>query len=116
MLKVNLCDGKTLQFDLADDAQARAWGLLAEAPHFQQSITALTLSSNGVTYSLPRPRVESTVELDADVVPANPEKKIKGGQRIRCTAGPIELTIMVHSGQRAVRIDLIDRRAGDGEL
>lgn len=106
MLKVHLKSGKTLQFDLANEQQAAAWFEQARLHSFQSEITALTIHQNGVQYSLPCPRNLDPVFLYAEVVAPQPGRKIKGGERIIAHAGDVELTVMVHSGQRAARVDV----------
>ncbi len=106
MLKVHLCDGKTLNVDLEDREQARAWFRSLRDLEFQGRITALTISHRGVQYSIPRPKGFDSVSFFAENVPVVPESKIKGGERVVCLAGEVRAVAMVHREQRAARLSL----------
>ena len=105
-MKVHLRSGETLQFDLKDEQQARAWLDRARTHAFQKEITALTILQSGVQYSLPCPKNLDPVFLYAEVVAADAERKVKGGERIIAQAGEVSVAVMVHAAQRAVRVDV----------
>lgn len=107
MLKVHLRDGSTLNVDLGDPDQARAWFRRLRDHGFQSSITALTVAHRGVQYSIPRPKGFDSVSFFAENVPVVPESKIKGGERVVCLAGEVRAVAMVHREQRAVRLSLL---------
>ena len=105
MLRVNLRDGRTLSYDLNDPALAGEWLSLSLNPEFQDNITAVSLSRGGVIYSFPKP--SSLLGLfSAHIVQADYSRKIKGGELIRYKGSSLEATLMIHSGQRAARIDI----------
>jgi hypothetical protein len=106
MLKVHLCDGKTLNFDLGDVDQAKTWFRNLRDQSFQSRITALTVAHRGVQYSVPRPKGFDSVSFFAENVPVVPESKIKGGERVVCLAGEVRAVVMVHREQRAARLSL----------
>lgn len=107
MLKVNLTDGRTLRYDLSNPKDATAWAELARNHAFQNQITGLTVACNGVSYSLPRPRdFKDTMFLFAEYVPENLEQRIKGGERLLCYAGDVQVALLAHAAQRAVRVDV----------
>jgi hypothetical protein len=105
VLKVNLSDGRTLHYNLNDQADALAWSARSQDHAFQQKITALTILCDGVVYSLPRP-VWGDATLTADLVHADAVRRIKGGQMLACRTRSVEVAIMVHSSQRAARVDI----------
>ena len=104
MLKVHLVTGKTLRFDLKDEEDARRWADSARDSTFQQQITGLTLTQNGVQYSLPRPRRLDPIFLFADNVAPDSAARAKGAERIICHAGETTITLTVHDQQRAARV------------
>lgn len=107
MLKVNLTDGRTLRFDLTNPAEAVAWADLARNHAFQAQITGLTVACNGVSYSLPRPKdFGEGIFLFAEAVEEDPEQRIKGGERLFCHAGDVQVAMLVHAAQRAARVDV----------
>ena len=106
MFKVHTDDGKTLCLDLADEEAAREWAKLMQSPAFNSRITGLTVNHNGIQVSLPRPRGFSDYLLGAEYVAPTTSRKHKGGIRLVCAADDIESTIMIHSGQSAVRVGL----------
>ena len=107
MLKVNLSDGSTLRYDLNDPADVQAWTEKAKNHSFQSKITGLTVALNGVSYSLPRPKdFGEEVFLYGEKVEPDIDNRIKGGEAVVCHAGDIQVVLMVHSSQRAARVDV----------
>lgn len=106
MLQVHLIDGRTLRFDLKDQRQADDWISKACEPEFQAAISGMTLLQNGVQYSFPRPHGFRKVWLFAEDLQPNEIRKFKGGERITGQADNVRVAVMVHNGQRAVRIGL----------
>ena len=106
MLKVNLSNGESHHFDLREDEDARRWHDLARDSSFQRDITALTIVLNGVQYSLPRPAGFDPIFLFAELVEPEPERRIKGGERILAHAGEVGIVLMAHAEQRAVRVNV----------
>lgn len=104
MLKVSLSDGRTLQFALDTPESAARWRRFAGDPSAQRRITALTIAHLGVNYTIPRPCGFEGVFITAEDVP--PEGRNKGCQKIICHAGEVRLTMVVHSCQRATRVQL----------
>lgn len=106
MLQVHLTNGRTLHFDLENQAQVCEWISKAREPAFQTSISGLSLLYAGVQYSFPRPIGFRRIWLFAENMKADGSRKFKGGERITGQVDHIRATIMVHKGQRAVRIGL----------
>lgn len=106
MLQVHLTDGRTLHFDLEDQRQADDWSVKAREPCFQGAISGLSLLQNGVLYSLPRPYGFRRVWLFAESLRPDSARRFKGGERITGQVDSVRATVMVHRGQRAVRIGL----------
>jgi hypothetical protein len=106
MLRVHTNDGLTSSFDLEDEKQAEQWLELLKDPKFQASISGLTVSHRGVLYSLSKPQSFRQLMFSAEHVPPEPERKIKGGERIWCFADEVRIGLMVHRAQRAVRVTL----------
>lgn len=107
MLKIHTNGGTTHRVDLDDEEQARQWLEKLQEPAFQSAITGLTLAHRGVQYSLPLPRGFSRSHLHAELIQPDPDKKIKGGERIVCAADDIRVSIMVHRAQRAARVAVL---------
>jgi hypothetical protein len=101
MLKVHLTTGETLEVDLDDEDQARVWIGRFSDPRYQSQITGLTVVNRGVQYSLPRP-----VGFRDSALSAEPILMGKGGQRVFCFADDVRVTLNVHNGQRAARVQL----------
>lgn len=107
VLKVNLNDGRTLRYDLNSSADAADWASLARNHAFQAQITGLSISLNGVSYSLPRPKdFGDEIFLFAEHIEEDRGGRIKGGERAFCNAGNTQVVLMVHASQRAVRVDV----------
>lgn len=106
MLKVHLADGKTVRFDIQSEDDASRWLERARDIAFQEQITGLTIAYRGVSYSLPRPREfrSEDIFMFAELIPA--DSKVKGGERIAVQAGQIAISLMVHTNQRACRVDV----------
>lgn len=99
-------DGRTLCFDLENEEQVSAWLDRVRSPEFQSTITGLTLSHNGVQYSLPRPKGFDSLFMFAENVGPDAERGVKGGERIICHAGEVSVNAVVHSQQKAVRVNV----------
>jgi hypothetical protein len=105
VLWVHTVDGRTESIDLGDEEYARIWMERLRDPAFRDLISGLSVSHNGVTYSLPRPHNFRQVALTAEAVPV--EGRNKGGERLLCYADEVRLAVMVHREQQAaVRISL----------
>lgn len=107
MLKVHTTDGLTTRIDLDDPVQAKEWLSRLRQKEFQQCITALTIVDKGVQYSMVRPKGFSRVFFFAELVEADPELKIKGGERITAQMDETKISVMVHHSQRAARVSAI---------
>lgn len=101
MLKVHLRTGETVEVDLDNEDQAKAWVRRFSDPSFQSQITGLTIVNRGVQYSLPRP-----VGFRDSALSAEPVTVGKGGQRVFCFVEDTRVELTVHNGQRAARIQL----------
>jgi hypothetical protein len=106
VLCVHLKDGRTLQFDLQDEAQARSWLDLARRDDFQNTIRGATLHSNGVQYSIPRPVGFRRIWLFAEYLESDASHRFKGGERLTVQLDGVRVTAMAHNEQRAVRVSL----------
>jgi len=105
MFWVHTADGRTEAVDPDDEAQAREWLERLKNPAFRESISGLSVSHNGITYAMPRPRNFRQVHMTVEVV--KEAGKNKGGQRLLCFADEARLAVMVHREQKAtVRISL----------
>ncbi len=106
MLLVHLADGRTERLDLQDPEQASRWLRCAREARFQASIRGLCIQHNGVMYALPRPDGFDKIFLFAELLPADEDRKFKGGERLVCQADEMRVNVMVHQGQRATRVSL----------
>jgi hypothetical protein len=94
----------TTRIDLDDPEQAKEWLSRLKQRCFQEQITGLTIVDKGVQYSLTRPKGFNRVFFFAEVVEADPELKIKGGERITAQMDETKISLMVHNSQRAARL------------
>lgn len=106
MLRVHTSDGLTTRFDLEDKERAAEWLERLKDPEFHNRITGLTISHRGVLYSFPRPQGFRRMSFLAERVAPDPQRKIKGGERIWCFSDDVRVGVMVHRAQRAVRVTL----------
>lgn len=107
MLKIHTRDGRTTKVDLTDADQAREWMRRWSDPRFQAQITGMTIADQGVQYSISRPDDFGAVSFRAEHIDVDLDRRIKGGERITCMADDARVTVMVHSGQRAVKVSLL---------
>lgn len=107
MLKIHTRDGATVKVNLEDEGLAKKWMRRLADPRFQATITGMTVAHAGVQYSIPRPQSFDSVSFLAEHIDSDPDRKIKGGERIVCMAGDVRATIMVHREQRAARVSLL---------
>jgi hypothetical protein len=106
MLQVHLADGRTLKFDLQDEAQAREWLRQSSDFSFQAEVTGLTLRKNGFQYSVPRPQGFGRIWYFAEFLENDPTRRFKGGERVSVQIDDVRLVTMSHNEQRAVRVSL----------
>jgi len=106
MLRVHTADGLTTSFDLGDERQAAEWIERLKDPRFQASIRGLTLSDQGALYSMSGPSGFRRVSFLGERVEAEPERRIKGGERLTCFADDVRICLMVHREQKAIRVSL----------
>lgn len=60
----------------------------------------------GVHYTLLRPEDFDNISFHAETIEPDPEQGLKGGDKIVCFMGDVQLTIMAHASQPASRIAL----------
>jgi len=114
---VHTADGRTEEIDLDDEEQARTWLHRLRDPVFRDAVSGLSVSHNGVVYSLPRPRNFRQVSMTAEA--SQGAGRNKGGERLLCFADEVKLVVMVHREQKAtVRVSLSKpgRRRFDPEM
>lgn len=104
MLRIHRSDGATLKVDLFDEEQVDQWLEQLRDLTFQTGITGITLCHKGVQYSLVRPQGFRNVTFAAEPVHPDLVRKIKGAERIVCSADDVQISIVVHREQRAVRV------------
>ena len=107
MLKVHTTAGLTSRVDLENEDEARQWIEKLRDPAFQQGISGLTIYQKGVQYSLPKPQGFGQIFLCAEFVEPDPDKKLKGGEKLVCVADDVRIVLMVHKAQKAVRVAVI---------
>lgn len=106
MLRVHTKDGLTHRVDLRDAREAEQWLRELKNPSYQTEITGFTVAHRGVLYSLPRPQGFDRISFVVERIEPNPERKLKGGERVTCFAGDVRISLMVHEAQKAVRVTL----------
>lgn len=107
MLLVHLATGETKRFDLRDVCDVRAWLDKARSLEFQQTIRAMTVLLNGVSYSFARPDgFKGDVFSFAEWLEPDARRKFKGGERLTCQAGDVRVVLMAHDAQSAARVSI----------
>jgi hypothetical protein len=106
VLQVHLSDGQTLKFDLQDERQARDWLARVQSNEFQSSVRGVTLHSNGVQYSIPRPMGFRRVWIFAEALQPDVARRFKGGERAIVQLDNVRVVAMAHNEQRALRVSL----------
>jgi hypothetical protein len=103
VLRVHLSDGRTLTFNLFSDSDARSWKAFEERN--ARLITGLSVTHNGVTFAVPQPCGFGDVDLFAYAD--------KTAEVVTAHAGAAFVSVTVHGGQRAARVDVVraERRA-----
>lgn len=61
---------------------------------------------SGAQYSLPRPNGFNRIFCQAEYIKPNKEKKIHGGEKIVCFCDDIQIGVMSHREQKAIRVSL----------
>lgn len=106
MLHVYTSDGLTISIDLNDSEQTREWIEKMKSPAFTEKITGISIMDRGVMYSFTKPQGFRRVGFEIEKVETDLEKRVKGGERLVCYADDVRITLMVHAGQRAVRVSM----------
>jgi hypothetical protein len=107
VLKVNLNNGHTLQYDLSNPHDAAEWIEKAKNQHFQEKITAISILLGGVSYSLPTPKdPKYEAFLFGEYHPPSADGKIRAAESISCHINDTKIRLLVHTGQRAARVDI----------
>lgn len=60
----------------------------------------------GVQYSLSKPSVFGNVEYKLQILAANESIGLRGGEKIVCSFGDMQMVVMAHANQPAIRISL----------
>lgn len=61
----------------------------------------------GIQHSVSKPNGYGNVHYHAEHVEADPDIKLRGGERVTCFAGDSRLMLMVHAGQPSSRATLL---------
>lgn len=98
MIKVNLSDGNTLEFNLNKEDDIRQWLEWSSAQDFQSRITGIGVLHNKKFYTLPFPSNFRIVQFDAELVYSS-KKGVKRqvGERVICHADKIRLELLVYT-------------------
>lgn len=106
MIKIHLKDGKTLSFISSDPAQISKCMDLLSTAHFQENISGFTITNQGVSYSIPKPRDFGSSFMTIEAVQTEKEKLIKGYERVICHTGDIGISVTTYNSQKAARVDV----------
>ena len=106
MLIVHLNDGKTIKVNGEDPSELAEWLDMASCASFQEKITGITVNNQGVSYSVPKPKDFRQVFMMAEGIAPNPDKRLKGAERIICNADSTSVVLTVYNSQRAARVDI----------
>ena len=112
LIKINLRNGETLSFDLQIPLEAKQWRERSSDMVFQKEITGIGIIFNSHWYTLPFPKKFRTVSFQAELVEntkKGKDNKQYVGERIRCFADNVMVTLMVYYGNRPKmsRVDLV---------
>lgn len=110
MLRANLRDGRTLSFDLLDEASAKEWAAHQADPGFQAVVTGLSVAWERELYVLPLPRAFKRTSYTAELM--RDKSGIATGIRIAVLADDAHasLTLYFTGTPKLTRYDL--RRIG----
>ena len=61
---------------------------------------------SGIQYSLPRPSDFNKIFCQAEYIEPNKEKRIHGGEKIICFCDDVQIGVMAHRDQKAIRISV----------
>jgi len=101
-------DGRVLRFDLGDPADVRRWAELATDVRFHESVTSVSVGSNGSRMDLPLPRRFRDVRFDAEVIVKDGERV---GERVTAYADSVSIQLTMYtSGRSRVDLERIGRR------
>ena len=110
MLKIHLADGKTLSFELGDEAQRKAWEELSASNAFQATIRGVALLHNRTLHTMPLPKQFKTLRFSAGLFTskASGGEKI-AGERVTCQADAVRVSITAYYTQtpKMVRVDVV---------
>lgn len=110
MLKVHTSDGKTLSFELRDEAQRSEWENLCASNAFQETIRGVALLHNRTLHTFPLPKQFKVRRFSAGLltVPVKDGEKVLG-ERVMCQADTIRVTITAYYTRtpKMVRIDVM---------
>lgn len=105
MLRVNLADGRTLSFDLADPEQLAAWRRHQATNSFQATIRGMSVLHDKRLTTLPVPRRFRAIAFSAE-----PLVEHEGviGELVSCQADDVRVTCTVYfGGGKITRTDLV---------
>jgi hypothetical protein len=110
LLRANLRDGRTLCFDLLDEAGATEWATHQADPGFQAVVTGLSVAWDRELYTLPLPRAFKKTSYTAELI--RDKAGTANGIRIAVLADDAHasLTLYFTGSPKVTRYDL--RRVG----
>ncbi len=113
MIKINLRSGRTLSYDLNDPVGCEEWEKDFSDSKFQTQITGIGIIFNSHWYTLPLPRKFRQLSFHAELVESTkkdvPRDRKFIGERLRCYADDILISLLVYYGNRPkmCRVDII---------
>jgi hypothetical protein len=109
VLKVHLADGRTLSFELGDEAQRGAWERSAQSSTFQSTIRGVALLHNRTLHTLPLPKQFKSLRFSAELITSKGEGGERvTGERVVCQADAVRVSITAYYTQtpKMVRVDV----------
>lgn len=110
MLKVHISDGRTLSFELGDEAQREEWEKLSASSAFQESIRGVALLHNRTLNTLPLPKQFRTRRFSAGLISAREKDGERVlGERVVCQADTVRVSITAYYTRtpKMVRVDVV---------
>ena len=110
MIKVHTKNGSTLSYDLMDDDQRKKWEFDSRDIRFQANITGIGIVFNSQWFALPLPKKFRQCHFEAALVESKKKNAPKyTGERIRCYADDVLISVQVYWGHKPKmsRVDII---------
>lgn len=98
MIKVNLRNGSTIEFDLGKPEDQKQWDDWSSVKDFQNQISGIGIHHNKQLHMIPLPKNFKKVQIYAEYMYSNKKgKRKKIGERIVCHSDDVIMRILVYT-------------------